>query len=76
MFSPYEFITADKTALHMLASVIGCAASLAFFCDLEFKTTFFTIVYFALFHIGAMDHSNLLLSILSHDYIRLGSIIQ
>jgi hypothetical protein len=54
----------------MLASIIGCAASLAFLYDLEFQTTFITIVNFAFFHFCAVDHSNLLIDILALDYIQ------
>ncbi len=60
----------------MLASVIGCAASLAFLYNLEFQTTFLTMVNFAFLHFGAVDHASLLIDILALDYIQHGSIIK
>jgi hypothetical protein len=60
----------------MFASVFGCPASLAFVCDLERQPALIAIVDIALFHVSAMDHSNLLRSILALDYIQQGSIIK
>jgi hypothetical protein len=67
----YEPIATDEAAFHMLASIVGCSASLAFFQDLELKTALVAIVNFALFHICAVDHSNLLIKILALDYIHI-----
>jgi hypothetical protein len=49
----------------MLASIVGCAASLAFVYDLELKTAFIAIIHLAFFHIRAVDHSNLLIDFLA-----------
>jgi hypothetical protein len=60
----------------VFASVIRCAASLAFLYDLEFQTTFLAMVNFAFLHICAVDHANLLIDILALDYIQPESLIK
>jgi hypothetical protein len=60
----------------MFASVIGSAASLAFPNDLEFQTTFLTMINFAFLHFGAVDHASLLIDILALDYIQQESLIK